>query len=78
MPPPNVRMPIITEDLDPEDFPEQISQFAEDITVFLEHLNEFLEFTDEVVVASISVFQGDLKVGLNLAPRPVSLTLVAA
>ena len=64
--------------LDPEDFPEQISQFAEDMTSFLECLNEFPEFTDEVVNASILAFQGDLKVGLNFPPRPVSLTPVAA
>jgi len=62
-PPPNVRTPVITRDLDPEDFPEEISQFAEDITTFLECLNEFPEFTDEAVNASILAFQGDLKVG---------------
>jgi len=62
--------------LDSEDFPEQIFQFAEDMTAFLECLNEFPEFTDEVVSASILAFQGDLKVGLNLPPGPVSLTLV--
>ena len=62
-PPPNIMTPIITGDLKAEDFPKQLSQFAEDITTFLEHLNEFLEFTDEVVIASISAFQGDLKVG---------------
>ena len=76
--PPNLRTPIISGDLDSEDFPKEMSQFAEDITVFLECLNEFPEFTDEVVNASILAFQGDLKVGLNLAPRPISLTLVAA
>ena len=64
------------EDLDPEDFPKQMSQFAEDITAFLEYLNEFLEFTDEVVIASISAFQEDLKVCLNVPSRLVSLTLV--
>ena len=62
-PPPNVRTPIITGDLDPEDFPEEMAQFAEDITTFLECLNEFPEFTDEAVNASILAFQGDLKVG---------------
>ena len=64
-PPPNVRTPIVTGGLLPEDFPEQISQFAEDITTFLECLNEFPEFTDEAVNASILAFQGDLKVGLG-------------
>ena len=65
-PPPNVRTPIITGDLDPEDFPKQIAQFAEDIVIFLECLNEFPEFTDEAVNASILAFQGDLKVNLGL------------
>ena len=63
--------------LDPEDFPEQISQFAEDMTAFLECLNKFPEFTDEVVNASILAFHGDLKIGLNLPPRPVLLALMA-
>ena len=76
-PPPNVRTPVITGDLDPEHFPKQMSQFAEDIVAFLECLNEFPEFTDEVVNASILAFQGDLKVSLNLPPRPVLLMLVA-
>ena len=75
-PPPNVRTPVISGDLDPEDFPNQMSQFAEDVTAFLECLNEFPEFTDEVANASILAFQGDLKVGLSLPPRPVSLTLL--
>ena len=56
---------MVTADLDPEDFPEQMAQFAEDITIFLECLNEFPEFTDEAVNASILAFQGDLKVGLG-------------
>ena len=73
-PPPNVRTPIVTGDLDPEDFPEQIARFAEDITTFLECLNEFPEFTDEAVNASILAFQGDLKVGLGslrVIPRSI-------
>lgn len=64
-PPPNVRTPVVTGDLDPEDFPKQMAQFAEDIVIFLECLNEFPEFTDEAVNASILAFQGDLKVGLR-------------
>lgn len=64
-PPPNVRTPVIAADLDPEDFPEQMSLFVEDITTFLTCLNEFPEFADEVVNASILIFQGDLKVGIG-------------
>lgn len=76
-PPPNVRTPLITADLDLEDFPEQMSRFAEDITTFLTCLNEFPEFADEVVNASILVFHGDLKVSLgtttlSLSPRLIS------
>ena len=77
-PPPNVRTLVIAQDLDPEDFPWKMSRFAEDITAFLEYLNEFLEFTDEVVIASISAFQVDLKVCLDLPPRLFSLMLVVA
>jgi hypothetical protein len=76
-PSPNIRTPIITGNLDPEDFPKQMSQFAEDITTFLECLYEFPEFVDEVVNASILAFQWDLTVGLNLLPGSVLLTLVA-
>ena len=75
-PPPNLRTPVTMDGLDPEHFPDQISRFTEDMTTFLECLNEFPEFTDEVVTASILAFQGDLKVGLNLPPGPVSLTVV--
>ena len=64
-PPPNVRTPMVTADLDPESFPDQMDQFAEDITIFLECLNEFPEFADEAVNASILTFQGDLKVSLG-------------
>ena len=67
-PPPNVRTPAITTDLDMENIPEQMSRFAEDIANFLNCLNEFPEFGDEVVNASISVFHGDLKVGLWTHP----------
>ena len=74
----NARTPVITEDLDAEDFPKKMSQFVEDITVFLGCLSEFPEFTDEVVNASMLAFQEDLKVGLGLPPRPISLTLMAA
>ena len=72
-PPPNVRTPVVAVDLDPEDFPEQMSLFVEDITTFLTCLNEFPEFADEVVNASILVFQGDLKVGVGARRFPRSL-----
>jgi WD repeat-containing protein 26 len=77
-PPPNVRTPVVAVDLDPEDFPEQLSLFVEDVTTFLTCLNEFPEFADEVVNASILVFQGDLRVCMGrvdptlcLLPEPV-------
>ena len=60
-----VRTPVVTGDLDPEQFPEQMGHFAEDITTFLECLNEFPEFKDKVINESISAFLGDLKVGLG-------------
>lgn len=72
-PPPNVRTPVIAADLDPEDFPEQMSLFVEDITTFLTCLNEFPEFADEVVNASILVFQGDIKVVMGHADPHIML-----
>ena len=65
-PPSNVRTPVISGDIDPEDFPKQMAQFAEEIVIFLEYLNEFPGFTDEAANASILAFQGDLKVSLGL------------
>lgn len=61
-PPRHVKTPVITADLNPEGFPEQMFQFARDITTFLECVNEFPEFTDETVNACILVLQGDLGV----------------
>jgi hypothetical protein len=52
----------VTEQLDPECFPEQLEALAREVTTFLDTLNEFPEFTDEVVNASILSFEGDLKV----------------
>ncbi len=52
----------ITEDLDAEDFPEQLEGFAKDVITFLDCLNEFPEFTDEAVNTSIISLEGDLKV----------------
>ena len=50
------------EQLDPEDFPEQLQMFAQDVTTFLDCLNEFPEFTDEAVNAAVLSMEGDLKV----------------
>jgi hypothetical protein len=54
--------PTVDDNLDPENFPEQLEQFAIDVTTFLNCLNEFPEFTDEAVDSSIRSFEGDLKV----------------
>ncbi|KAF8649190.1 hypothetical protein AX16_005988 [Volvariella volvacea WC 439] len=59
--PPHVARPIVTENLDPENFPEQLEALARDVTAFLNSLNEFPEFTDEAVNASILAFEGDLR-----------------
>jgi hypothetical protein len=48
--------------LDPESFPEQLELLAKEVMSFLRCLNEFPEFTDEVVNASIMIFDGDLRV----------------
>ena len=60
--PPHVHNPIVMEQLDPEDFPEQLQMFAQDVTTFLDCLNEFPEFTDEAVNAAVLSMEGDLKV----------------
>ena len=50
------------EDLDPEDFPDQLQSLARDVMTFLDCLNEFPEFNDEAVNASIQSLECDLKV----------------
>ena len=57
--------PVILEDLDPEDFPEQFEKFAADVTSFLKSLNEFPEFGDEAANTSIRSFEADLKVSVS-------------
>lgn len=64
--PPHVARPIVTENLDPERFPEQLEALAKDVITFLNCLNEFPEFMDEAVNASIVAFEGDLKVCMFL------------
>ena len=54
--------PAILEDLDAEDFPDQLQGLADDVITFLDCLNEFPEFTDEGVNTSIISLEGDLKV----------------
>ncbi|TFK23802.1 hypothetical protein FA15DRAFT_757007 [Coprinopsis marcescibilis] len=57
----HIPRPTVTENLDPEDFPEQLEMLAKDVKTFLNCLNEFPEFTDEAVNASILSFEGDLR-----------------
>jgi len=57
-----VPRPTVSENVDPETFPEQLEFLANEVTTFLRCLNEFPEFTDEAVNASILSFEGDLKV----------------
>ena len=54
------------EDLDPEDFPDQLQSLARDVMTFLDCLNEFPEFNDEAVNASIQSLECDLKVSWML------------
>ncbi|KAH9836204.1 WD40 repeat-like protein [Rhodofomes roseus] len=49
------------DDLDPEDFPDQMRSLAHDVMTFLDCLNEFPEFSDEAVNASIQSLECDLK-----------------
>ncbi|KAF9568278.1 WD40 repeat-like protein [Agrocybe pediades] len=57
----HVPRPTVSENLDPEMFPEQLEALAKEVTTFLKCLNEFPEFTDEAVNTSILSFEGDLK-----------------
>ncbi|CAA7264399.1 unnamed protein product [Cyclocybe aegerita] len=57
----HVPRPTVSENLDPEMFPNQLEFLAVEVTIFLKCLNEFPEFTDEAVNASILSFEGDLK-----------------
>lgn len=69
----HVPRPTISENLDAEDFPDQLEQLAKDVKTFLNCLNEFPEFTDEAVNASILSFEGDLRVRALLIIYPLSL-----
>ncbi|XP_006463427.1 hypothetical protein AGABI2DRAFT_187019 [Agaricus bisporus var. bisporus H97] len=59
--PPHIVHLSVNEDIDVEDFPDQIDYFARDIGKFLHCLNEFPEFTDEAVNSSILSFERDLQ-----------------
>ncbi|KAI0346641.1 WD40 repeat-like protein [Trametopsis cervina] len=59
--PPHTTSPSITDDLDAEDFPDQLDKLSHDIVAFLDCLNEFPEFTDEAVNAAIISLEGDLR-----------------
>lgn len=61
---PHIARPVVPE-IDAEDFPDQLAGFSRDVTNFLKSLNEFPEFTDESLNISISLFEGDLKVGFQ-------------
>ncbi|KAF8155867.1 hypothetical protein B0H34DRAFT_512681 [Crassisporium funariophilum] len=57
----HIPRPTVTENLDPETFPDQFESLGKEVTTFLKCLNEFPEFTDEAVNASILSFEADLK-----------------
>ncbi|KAJ3557991.1 hypothetical protein NP233_g11600 [Leucocoprinus birnbaumii] len=59
--PSHIVRPTVNEDIDVEEFPNQMDYFAKDIGTFLNCLNEFPEFTDEAVNASILSFERDLQ-----------------
>lgn len=69
----HVPRPTVSENVDPETFPEQLEFLANEVTTFVRCLNEFPEFTDEAVNASILSFEGDLKV-TNLDVHDSSFT----
>ncbi|KAF9051401.1 hypothetical protein BJ165DRAFT_1448497 [Panaeolus papilionaceus] len=53
--------PIVTHNLDPETFPDQLELLSKEVSTFVRYLNGFTEFTDEAVNASTLSFTGDLK-----------------
>lgn len=61
----HIPRPTVTENLDPETFPQQFEFLGKEVTTFLKCLNEFPEFTDEAVNSSILSFESDLKVILS-------------
>lgn len=77
--PPHISRPTIDENLDlvshliftaghsmmaqQEKFPDQFEALANNLVTFGRCLNEFPEFNDEAINASITSFEGDLKVG---------------
>lgn len=65
--PPHTTSPSITDDLDAEDFPDQLDKLSHDIVAFLDCLNEFPEFTDEAVNAAIISLEGDLRASVRFA-----------
>lgn len=58
----HIPRPTVTENLNPETFPQQFEFLGKEVSTFLKCLNEFPEFTDEAVNSSILSFEGDLKV----------------
>lgn len=73
---PHVARPIILEEHDAEEFPNQLEMLAKDVQTFLKSLNEFPEFTDEVVNNSINSFEADLNVSFQTTRSPNFLTVM--
>ncbi|KAI0701045.1 WD40 repeat-like protein [Cytidiella melzeri] len=59
--PPHTTSPSVMDDIDAEDFPDQLESLSHEMVNFLDCLNEFPEFTDEAVNAAIISLEGDLR-----------------
>ncbi|SJL11516.1 uncharacterized protein ARMOST_14920 [Armillaria ostoyae] len=53
-PPQHFSGPLINENVDLEDFPDQFETLTKGVTTFMKYLSEFPEFTDKAVNASIA------------------------
>jgi hypothetical protein len=69
----HIPRPTVTENLNPETFPQQFEFLGKEVSTFLKCLNEFPEFTDEAVNSSILSFEGDLKVIFSFDQNIVNL-----
>lgn len=68
--PQHATSPSWSDEIDAEDFPDQLDRFAHDVVAFLDCLNEFPEFTDEAVNAAIMSLEGDLRVRQTFSLGP--------